>query len=314
MMGGNVFDFTSRVSKNQVEPTLFQYQKELNDCGFPIKFELTGSAGKKDYSNDIDLIVDSEQFQGECGGFDFLKFQTDPVKYCELVLDLEKRARTSTLEQLSQKAFLICLSEAIGERCPNIRVAPRKKVGISNIFTAFPQYQGIFTNTYHVQIDWIVGDPKWLRFSTYSERYEGNIKGLHRTQFLIAMFANKGLVFNHGTGVKDKATGTMMATTPEQAVILLNRLYDLELTIGICADFYTLVDRLFPGLEEYVDAYYYHENIIKTYLQILDKTKCDVPRMFWDHWFRNFEEWGLTGKFIPDDSYMMPYLKEHFLR
>jgi hypothetical protein len=56
------------------------------------------------------------------------------------------------------------------------------------------------------------------------------------------MFQALGLTFNHGTGVKDKATGEIVATTPKEALDVLNKGYDLNLSQDILNDYFELMD------------------------------------------------------------------------
>ena len=51
----------------------------------------------------------------------------------------------------------------------------------------------------NVQVDINIGSLDWLRFSYHSNVYQGNVKGLHRTQLMLSLFANKGKTFGHST-------------------------------------------------------------------------------------------------------------------
>jgi hypothetical protein len=63
-----------------------------------------------------------------------------------------------------------------------------------------------------VQIDINVGNLDWLNFSYYSNTYKDNVKGLHRTQLMLAMFKALDMMFKHNTGVTLRATGETLAT------------------------------------------------------------------------------------------------------
>ena len=59
--------------------------------------------------------------------------------------------------------------------------------------------------------------------------YKDNVKGLHRTQLLVALLANKGYTFSHTMGIKNKDTQEKVASTPEEAINLINKLYKTKL-------------------------------------------------------------------------------------
>lgn len=66
-MGGNVFDFTSRIPRENVQPTIKEYEKQvLNKIGID-KFKPLGSTGKKSSSGDIDLGVETDMSVKEIG-------------------------------------------------------------------------------------------------------------------------------------------------------------------------------------------------------------------------------------------------------
>ena len=171
-----------------------------------------------------------------------------------------------------QKAFLFMLSEILNK---NGKIqSESKKVSSGNLFTLFPQYnkKGNKSRKNFVQIDWMVGDIEWLRFTYYSDVYKGNVKGLHRTQLILAMFTLLGLTFNHIQGVKNKDTQEILATSPKEAIKLLNTYYALDLDQKTLSNYFLLEPYLYEGLER--EKYM---NIMKIYLKILDRTRCDIP-------------------------------------
>ena len=99
-------------------------------------------------------------------------------------------------------------------------------VTAGNIFTCFPQHDESGATDDSVQIDWMVGDIEWLRWSYYSHG-EGNLKGLHRTQLLVAAFSEIGYTFNHFCGIKKKKTKEWLISTPEDALQLLSEHYGM---------------------------------------------------------------------------------------
>jgi uncharacterized protein YydD (DUF2326 family) len=72
----------------------------------------------------------------------------------------------------------------------------------------------------------MVGDIEWLRWSYYSHG-EISLKGLHRTQFLVALFSEIGYTFNHFSGIKEKKTSEWTITSPEDALQLLSEHYGM---------------------------------------------------------------------------------------
>ena len=199
------------------------------------------------------------------------------------------------------KAFLLELVKVINSKSPNI-FCDEKKVTPGNIFSLYPQFDGTTKKKLDigVQIDWMIGDLEWLEFSYYSEEYKGNVKGLHRTQLMLSMFTNKGLIFNHAGGVKDKETNTTLATKPSEAIEKLNELYKFNLTKSILENYFSL--RTF--LEKNLDKSEY-DSIIGIYLRILDSTRCDIPEDLQNTWKARKTELQLTGKYLPDDSNLL---------
>jgi hypothetical protein len=122
---------------------------------------------------------------------------------------------------------------------------------------------------------------------------------------MLALFANKGRTFGHSTGVVDKETGEREAATPEEAIVLLNKLYGFKLTQSILDDYFKLEDFMKKNLstEEY-------NSIIDRYLKILDSTRADIPENLQQYWIDNQDRLGLKGKFLPDTSNLIQYKKE----
>lgn len=298
-MGGNVFKGkTETIKREYVTPTLSNYKKELKRL-FPKQeisidnISIVGSAGKKDISGDIDLAIDDSYFTEET----FKYWNLDVNTVTETYQKLKKRARTATDSQLMLKAFLkeICLYI---NNNSNLIVCDEKKITTGNMFTLFPQYDKDGKQLdINVQIDWMIGNKEWLEFSYYSEEYPNNVKGLHRTQLMLAMFSNAGFTFNHTNGVKNSLTQEIVASTPKEAISVLNKEYDLYLTQDILKNY----NRLINYIELEVDSDEL-DNIYRIYLQILDRTRCDIPLNLQFLWEEKREEWNLTGKFLPDSS------------
>jgi hypothetical protein len=181
-----------------------------------------------------------------------------------------------------------------------------KSASTAMLFSRFPQFDKNGNQTpMFIQIDMMIGDIDWLNFAYYSDIYKNNVKGLHRTQLLVALFANKGYVFSHTAGVKNKETQKVIARTPDEAVALLNKLYKLKLNKEMMANYFTLIDYLKKTLKS-MD----YSDLIDTYLKILESTRADIPEDLQDAWLQRKERLGLTGKFLPDDSKLKHFVTE----
>jgi hypothetical protein len=307
--GGNVFGTTDSIEKDNIEPTIEKFVDQLSKI-FPAKastfksFEKLGSAGKKSTSGDIDLSYNIQNlFPG--GKPDFKGWGVDENKYNELVAQFTKRSRSASPEKIQLRAMIVLIAEKINDALPDVEVDD-KASGSGSIFCAIPQYGPDGEKLGKaVQTDINIGNPEWLRFSYYSQSYEGNVKGLHRTQLMLALFSNKGKTFGHSTGVIDKETGEKEASNPKEAITLLNKLYGFNLTQDILDDYFKLEEFIKKNIskEEY-------NSIIDRYLKILDSTRADIPYNLQKYWIDNQDRLGLKGKFLPNDSKLIPYQKE----
>ena len=115
-------------------------------------------------------------------------------------------------------------------------------------------------------------------------------------------------MFKHESGVLDKETREVEASNPTEALALLNKLYGFEpeLTRDIINDYFELSDFLKKQLspEEY-------KNLMKIYLKILDFTgpSADIPEDLQQFWIDHQDEFGLTGKYLPQSSNLYKYKK-----
>lgn len=300
-MGGNVFDSTAPIKKEHIKPTLLKFFKEFKRI-FPKaephfrEMKTLGSVGKKDYSGDIDLALSGKSF-------DTLDdWGITQERVTSLFNLFKKRARTSTDEQLLKRAAIVAIAEKIQESDSEILV-DIKGSSAGALFLLFPQYdetgQHVGDN---VQIDINVGDVDWLEFAYYSNTYAGNIKGLHRTQLLVSLFSNKGYTFSHNYGVKNKETQEIEAKTPQQAIDLLSKLYNVKLDRDILSDYFTLIKVINTKLSDKD-----RQQVLDTYMKILDSTRADIPEDLQQYWIDNQERLGLKGKFLPDNSNLIKY-------
>lgn len=300
-MGGNVFGNTAPIKKEHIKPTLLEFFRQFKKI-FPKaepffrEMKTLGSVGKKDYSGDIDLALSGKSFDNvEDWGL-------DRGHIMQLFQAFKKRARTATDDLLMKRAVIVAIAEIVQNSDTEI-VVDMKGSGAGALFLMFPQYDE--TNTQledNVQIDINVGDVDWLEFAYYSNTYSGNVKGLHRTQLLVSLFSNRGYTFSHNYGVKDRDTQEIVANSPQQAIDLLNKEYNLNLDRDTIGDYFKTMETLEAGLspEELSKVY-------DIYLKILDSTRADIPEDLQSYWIENQERLGLKGKFLPDNSNLIKY-------
>lgn len=312
--GGNVFRASSEqppvpIKREHIPNTLRAFQAELARI-FPKKAQTfqalrpLGSVGKKAESGDIDLSYDAKNLMPNKKP-DLAGWGLNPSEFDTMVQQYQKRARTSTLQQVQLRAMIEMIGDRINKNSEEMEI-DTKAAGRGSLFSSFTQVDE--TNTpldKRVQIDVNIGAPEWLAFSYYSEPYQGNVKGLHRTQLLVALSVNKGKVFRHELGVLDKETRELLAQHPEQFRDLLSQLYNLPFDLDTMNNFHKLHDfikrRLSPN--DYT-------NTIDIYLRILDSTRTDIPDELVDYWTKNQRRLHLTGKFLPDSSKLAQYRTE----
>jgi hypothetical protein len=299
--GGNVFGTTHPIKKEYIDSTLKEFYKQLIGI-FPeadIHFKsirTLGSVGKKPESGDIDLALSEDSFKN----IDDWGLNRSEVKH--LFDSFKKKSRTATDELLLKRAVIVAIAEKINESECDI-VTDIKGSSAGSLFCQFPQFddQGNKLETF-VQIDINVGNLDWLSFAYHSATYSGNVKGLHRTQLLVSLFSHKGYTFSHNYGVKDRETQEIAASTPQEAIELLNKLYNIELTPDIAGDYFKLMNYLKYELSpEDLHAVY------DTYLRILDSTRADIPEDLQEYWKEHQQRLGLKGKFLPNESNLAKY-------
>ena len=228
-MGGNIFkNIATAIPRDRVEPTIEAYTKALGEI-FPMKahslsfFKPVGSAGKKPVSGDLDLAIDWTHIVRSFTSDEIGKWEIEWDDWNDLYTKIHKRARTATYQMSKMRALLTLISAKLTEK---MNVNDRVTAG--NIFTCFEQHDESGPTGDYVQVDWMVGDIDWLQWSYYSHGEQG-LKGLHRTQFLVALFSEIGYTFNHFSGIKEKKTSEWTITSPEDALQLLSNYYgDIE--------------------------------------------------------------------------------------
>jgi len=305
--GGNVFGTTSSIKKEYIQPTLTKFVAELKRI-YPkvdFKFSTLGSVGKKDESGDIDLGMSVDQFMTKDGTPLLDSWDIDKAEFDALYEKIRKRTRSATETQSKLRAMLELIAIGI-EKNSQFIDTDIKAAGGGSIFCMFPQFdkESKELPEKSVQIDINVGNLDWLNFSYYSNTYKDNVKGLHRTQLMLAMFQALDMMFKHSTGVTSKATGETLATNPQEAINVLNKGYNLSLSQDILNDYFELMNALKKNLPK--DKL---NQILDTYLKILDSTRADIPFDIQDYWIANQDRLGLKGKFLPDDSKLTKYKK-----
>ena len=300
-MGGNVFTATDEIEKEDIDPTLDNFFNEFIRL-FPKaephfrQIEKLGSAGKKEISGDIDLALSATSFDN------IDDWGLDP-EYVHKVFELFKsRARTSTDNQMMKRAVIVAIAQKIENANTYLNVDVKSSAA-GALFLQAPQFNQAGEQLgKNVQIDINVGDLDWLKFAYYSSVYSGNVKGLHRTQLLVALFANKGYIFSHNYGVKNRDTQEIEAKSPTEAIELLNKLYKADFTSEILENYFSVMEALKNNLSEQ-DL----NKVYDIYLKILDSTRADIPEDLQDYWIANQERLQLKGKFLPDDSNLVKY-------
>tara|TARA_R100000030_G_scaffold37401_1_gene28096 strand:- start:230 stop:1282 length:1053 start_codon:yes stop_codon:yes gene_type:complete len=318
--GGNVFkgESVEPIPMAFIEPTLQQYYEELTRL-FPehaskfADFAPLGSVGKKAKSGDIDLAVDVQEMfpQGKVTDEDLLSWNLEPSDWKATYEKMVKRARTATPAEVELRAFLYELAKYIGENSQMIKT-DLKKVRPGQMFSLSPQISDDGEQLeVGVQIDWMMGNRNWLKFSYFSPmptESQPLLKGLHRTQLLLAMFLAKDHSFKHVGGVFDRATGEKVAHSPTEAMELLGNLYGTNVSSQVFETFEGALGWLMSNVEEQD-----RNAALDAYLKILDRTKGNketipgtersnrcgyIPQELEEYWLENWERLGLKGKFL----------------
>ena len=112
-------------------------------------------------------------------------------------------------------------------------------------------------------------------------------------------------MFSHNYGVKNRETQEIVAENPQQAIELLNKLYNINITEDILLNYNTLQEYLHNNLStEELNGIY------DIYLKTLDSTRCDIPEDLQNYWIENQNRIGLKGKFLPNNSKLIKYQTE----
>jgi hypothetical protein len=317
--GGNVFkgEDVDSIPLAFIQPTLEQYYEELSRL-FPqhaskfADFVPLGSVGKKAKSGDIDLAVDVEELfpQGKVTDEDLQSWNLNPADWKATYEKMVKRARTAKPSEVELRAFLYEIAKYIGENSQIIKT-DLKKIRPGQMFSLFPQISDIGEQKdVGVQIDWMMGNRNWLKFSYFSPdptESQPLLKGLHRTQLLLAMFLAKDHSFKHVGGVFDRKTGEKVAHSPSEAMSLLGKLYGSNVSPETFNTFEGALGWLMDNAQEQDK-----NRAIDAYLTILDRTKGNketlpsgeqnrcgyIPEELEDYWVQNWKRLGLKGSIL----------------
>jgi hypothetical protein len=317
--GGNVFkgERVDSIPLAFIQPTLEQYYEELSKL-FPqhaykfAEFAPLGSVGKKAKSGDIDLAVDVEELfpQGKVTDEDLQSWNLDPAAWRATYEKMVKRARTAKPAEVELRAFLYEIAKYIGENSQIIKT-DLKKVRPGQMFSLFPQISDSGEQKdVGVQIDWMMGNRNWLKFSYFSPdptESQPLLKGLHRTQLLLAIFLAKNHSFKHVGGVFDRETGKKVAHSPAEAMRLLGKLYGSNVSPETFNTFEGALGWLMDNASEQD-----RNRALDAYLTILDRTKGNketlpsgeqnrcgyIPEELEDYWLQNWERLGLKGNIL----------------
>jgi hypothetical protein len=250
------------------------------------------------------------------------------INYKKAVKAGDKKAIEYHMFLKQQEATNILISMYINAHSELITTKP-EEAKPTMIMTAVPQFGSDGNPVLRppdglplmAQVDINIGNLDWLRFSSFSADYRRNvanmsaelksvygdfdklpykseIKGAHRTQLILSMFEYLGLSFSHQEGVKDKATGKVLAFNADDAVKILNDRLKLNgaLTREIIDNYHLLHKFLREKLPEAT-----YKAIIDIFLkQRLESQRLDIPADLVDYWKQNKERLGLTGKFNPN--------------
>jgi len=256
--GGNVFKNSEydaqNILLNNIQPTVNKFAEDLGKL-FPSKRisfkELTdknnwlGSTGRKPESGDVDLAYTSDNFFIN-GKPDTKGWELDENEFNTLYEKLKKASRVATVEQIQIKALIQLIVKKINSNRGDL-FASDKAAGAGSIHFSYPQYtpSGEKLDT-RAQLDLDIGDMDWLKFRFNSElpKEDPQIKGLHRGQLMLAMFAATGYTFKSGKGFVRKDTGEIIADKPQSAIEVFNDEYKPQapLTLEIINNYNKLMD------------------------------------------------------------------------
>lgn len=263
--GGNVFKGTEYDTEDvllaNIGPTIEKFTKDLGDI-FPNKkstFALLndksnwlGSTGNKPQSGDVDIAYSSEHFFKD-GQADVEGWGISQNEYDQLYEKNKKAARSATDDQIQLKSLIQLIVKKINSAGGDLFTSD-KASGAGSIHFSYPQYSSTGESLgSRAQLDIDIGDMDWLKFRFNSElpKEDPNIKGLHRGQLMLAMFAALGYTFKSGRGFIRKETGETIADKPKEAIEVFNQEYGPQqpLTLEIINNYNKLMSYIQNNLK-----------------------------------------------------------------
>jgi hypothetical protein len=263
--GGNVFKNTEYDTEDvllaNIGPTIKKFTEDLGEI-FPNKrstFALLndksnwlGSTGNKPQSGDVDIAYSSEHFFKD-GQADVEGWGIDQNEYNQLYEKNKKAARSATDDQIQLKSLIQLIVKKVNSAGGDLFTSD-KASGAGSIHFSYPQYSSTGESLgSRAQLDIDVGDMDWLKFRFNSElpKEDPNIKGLHRGQLMLAMFAVLGYTFKSGRGFIRKDTGETIADKPQEALEVFNQEYGPQqpLTLEIINNYNKLMSYIQNNLK-----------------------------------------------------------------
>ena len=263
--GGNVFKGTEfdaqDIVLDNIKPTVEKFVSDLSNIFPNKKSTLTpltdksnwlGSTGSKPKSGDVDLAYSSEYLFKD-GKADTDGWGVSQSEYDSLYEKLKKSSRTATDEAIQTNALIRLIVNKINSTGGDIHASDKAANG-GTIHFSYPQYTPSGEKLdLRAQLDIDTGDMDWLKFRYNSELPEDNpeIKGLHRGQLMLAMFAATGYTFKSGRGFIRKDTGDVIADKPQGALEVFNQEYQPSqpLTLEIINNYNKLMDYIKTNLK-----------------------------------------------------------------
>jgi hypothetical protein len=263
--GGNVFKGTEfdaqDIVLDNIKPTIEKFVSDLSKIFPNKKLTLTpladksnwlGSTGSKPKSGDVDLAYSSEHLFKD-GKVDADGWGITQNEYDSLYEKLKKSSRTATDEAIQTNALIRLIVSKINNASSDIYASDKAANG-GTIHFSYPQYTPAGEKLdLRAQLDIDTGDMDWLKFRYNSELPEDNpeIKGLHRGQLMLAMFAATGYTFKSGRGFIRKETGDVIADKPQGAVEVFNQEYQPKqpLTLEIINNYDKLMSYIKTNLK-----------------------------------------------------------------
>jgi len=318
--GGNVFkgERVGSIPLEFIQPTLESYYEELGrlfpqQTSFFQTIEPLGSVGKKAKSGDIDLAIDVSELAPSRKIDDQMlqSWELDPQTWADTRARFARRSRNATDEELDLRAFLYELAKYIGENSQLIKT-DLKKVTSGGMFSLFPQISDSGEQQeIGIQVDWMLGNKDWLKFAYFSDVPSVDqemLKGLHRTQLIVALLGVKGYSFQHAKGIYRKGTKEKVVTSPQETLELLQKIYGAPISIEELRNFNSLYGWIQANLSDSDKI-----EVFRYYLKILDRTRGNkdpatgeqcghIPTELEDFWRQNQNVIPLTGKFLCKDQ------------